>query len=118
MITDNLITIGPPLGEVSAAGDITYFVQAPYKCQIADVLATAQNATIGAITVVVSNGIGGTTIGTATFAAGTAAQKATYVAAAAGEEIDKDGIIQIVVGEVLDAVGCVVTLVLDPYCLS
>lgn len=118
MITDNLITIGPPLGEVASAGTITYFVQAPFKCQIADVLATAQNATIGAITVVVKNGIGGTTIGTATFASGVAGQKATYVAAAAGEVIEKDGIIQFAVAQVSDAAGCIVTLVLDPYALS
>ena len=118
MITDNLITLGPPLGVVASGGAITYFVQAPYKCQIADVLATAQNGAIGAITVVVSNGKGGTTIGTATFATGAAGEAATYVAVAPGEEIDKDGIIQVVVAEVGNAAGVLVTLVLDPHCLS
>lgn len=117
MITDNLITIGP-LGETGGA--ITYFVQAPYKCQIADVIVTAQNADIGdADTVVVTNGKAGTTIGTATFGSGIAAgAKATYVAADATQEIDKDGIIQVVVSQLGSSVGVVVTLVLDPYCLS
>ena len=118
MITDNLITIGPPLGEVASAGAITYFVQAPYKCQIADVLATAQNGAIGAIEVTVTKGIGGDEIGVAAFATGAAAEKATYTATDASLEIDKDGIIQIVVDQVSNAAGCIVTLVLDPHCLS
>lgn len=118
MITDNLIT----LGSIGGTGITTYYVQAPYKCQIAEVIATAHVDIGDDDTVVVSNGKAGTTIGTATFGEGIAAgAKADYEAAsaaAAGEEIAKDGIIQIVVSAIAAAGKVAVTLVLDPYCLS
>jgi hypothetical protein len=117
MVTGNLIHLGP----VGTNSEQTYFVQAPFACHLHDVQVTAQNSDIGdADTVVVSNGIGGTTIGTATFGSTIAAgAKATYVAADANQEIAKDGIIQVVVSA-LDASGdrVFVTLELDPYRLE
>lgn len=114
MVTGNVISIGP-IG--STSGILTYFVLAPFACHVHDVLVVAQNADIGdADTVVISNGIGGTTIGTATFGSDIAAgAKATYVAADADQEIAKDGIIQIVVSQLGSTVGVHVSLVLDPY---
>ena len=117
MVTSNLICIGP----IGSNSGVTYFVLAPFACHVHDVLVVAQNSDIGdADTVVVSNGIGGTTIGTATFGSTIAAgAKATYVAADANQEIAKDGIIEVVVSA-LDASGdrVHVTLVLDPYRLE
>jgi len=97
----------------------TYFVAAPYACHIKDVRAISQDTGMADETVVVSNGIGGTTIGTATFATDVAGELATYVAADADQEIAKDGIIQIVTSDfdqVTDKVH--VTLILDPYRLQ
>lgn len=117
MITGNLIH----LGLIGTNSGKTYFVQAPFACHVHDVQVTAQNSDIGdADTVVVKNGIGGTTIGTATFGSDIAAgAKATYVAADANQEIAKNGIIQVAVSA-LGASGdrVHVTLVLDPYRLE
>ncbi len=117
MITGNVISIGP-IGETGGAR--TYFVVAPYACHVHDLHVVAQNADIGdADTVVISNGIGGTTIGTATFGSGIAAgAKATYVASDANQEIAADGIIQIVVSQLGSAVGIMVHLELDYHRLE
>ena len=117
MITGNLIS----LGLVGTNSEGTYNVLAPFACHVHDVLAVAQNSDIGDDdTVVVKNGLGGTTIGTATFGSTIAAgAKATYEATDADQEIAKDGIIQVVVSALAAETDRVhVTLVLDPYMLE
>jgi len=117
MVTGNYISIGPIGG---TSGILTYFVLAPFACHVHDLHVVAQNADIGdADTVVISNGIGGTTIGTATFGSGIAAgAKATYVAADANQEIAANGIIQIVVSQLGSDVGVMVHIELDPMRLE
>ena len=96
----------------------TYFVAAPYACHVKDVRAISQDTNMSGATVIVTNGIGGTTIGTATFSTNVAGELATYVAADADQEVDKDGIIQIVSSDVGASDKFHVTLILDPYRLQ
>ena len=115
MITGNLICLGP----VGTNSGKTLFVAAPYACHLEKIVAVSQQTGMNGETVVAKNGIGGTTIGTATFATDVAGEIAAYVAADADQEIAKDGIIEIVIST-LDAEGdrVHVELVLDPYRLQ
>ncbi|GAH07969.1 unnamed protein product [marine sediment metagenome] len=45
----------------------TYFVAAPYKCNVADVLAVSQDTGMAGETVTVTDGISGTAIGSSEF---------------------------------------------------
>lgn len=108
------------LGLVGTNAASTYFVQAPYRCTILDVRATAQNSDIGdADTVVVTSGIGGTDVGTATFGSDIAAgAKATYAPDTTNGKlvVAAGAIIQVVVSQ-LDAAGdrVHVEIELDPF---
>jgi len=112
MNTSNVID----LGMVGSNNAETYFVVAPYNCHVEDVQAVSQDTGESGETVVVSNGIGGTTIGTATFSTDVAGELATYVAADADQEVDKDGVIQVVVSALGNSTDRVhVRLILDPF---
>ena len=119
MITDNIICLGP----VGKDSGVTYYVQAPFACQIHTVRATAQDSDIGdADTVTIKDSTGTYTIGVATFGSTIAAgAKATYAADGTYGDTDfeKDEVIQVVVSA-LDASGdrVVVEIELDPYALS
>ena len=109
MITGNLIH----MMLVSAE---TYFVAVPYNCHLANVLAVSEDTGMDEETVTVTDGIGGTDIGVATFATDVAGELAGYVASAGNREMDKGDIIQIVTSSFDNGTDKVhVTLVLDPY---
>lgn len=96
----------------------TYFVAAPYACHVRDVRAISQDTGMSGATVIVTNGVGGTTIGTSTFSTNVAGELGSYVAADPDQEIAKDGIIQVVSSNVGASDKFHVTLVLDPYRLE
>ena len=108
MITGNLIHMMLETAE-------TYFVAAPYACQVADVLVVSQGATMADDTVTVSKGVGGTAIGATVFTTNTAGELATYTRETVVQDIAKDGIIQILTGTFAGGQKVHVTLVLDPY---
>jgi len=109
MITGNLI-------HMMLVSQETYFVAAPYNCNVADVLAVSEDTGMDGETVTVTDGISGTAIGVATFATDVAGELAGYVPSAGNREVDKGDIIQIVTSEFDNATDKVhVTLVLDPY---
>lgn len=112
MITSNTI-------DMMLASNETYFVSVPYNCHVANVRAISQDTGMDTETVTVTDGIGGTDIGVATFATDVAGELAGYVPSAGNREMDKDDIIQIVTSSFDNATDKVhVTLVLDPYRLQ
>lgn len=113
MISGNMIDISNMLESE------TYFVAVPFACHLHDVRVVSQDTGMSGETVVFTNGIGGTDIGTATFSTDVAGEVATYVAADADQEIAKDGIIQIVTSDFDNATDKVhITIELDPYRLE
>ena len=112
MITGNLIHMMLVTAE-------TYFVAAPYACQVADVLVVSQDTNMAADIVTISNGVGGTDIGATAFATNVAGEVAPYTRETVVQDIEKDGIIQIVTGTFAAGGDKVhITLVLDPYKLQ
>lgn len=116
-MTPNLI----PLGLLGTNSEQTYFIQAPFRCTVRSVQATAGNSDIGdADTVTVK--YSSTAVGVATFGSGIAAgAKATYVpdTTYADHVFDKADIITVVTSA-LDAAGdrIFVLLDLDPYAVG
>lgn len=96
----------------------TYFVAAPYACHVKDVRAISQDTNMSSATVIVKNGIGGTTIGTSTFSTNVAGELGTYVAADANQEVAEDGIIEVIGSNVGANDKFHVTLILDPHRLE
>ena len=109
MITGNLIHMMLVQSE-------TYFVSVPYNCHLADVLAVSEDTGMTGQTVTVTDGIGGTAIGSVEFSTNVAGELATYTPTAGNRDLDEDDILQIVTSAFTNATDKVhVTLILDPY---
>lgn len=109
MITGNLI-------HMMLTSQETYFVAAPYACQVEDVLVVSEDSGMDEEVVTVSKGVGGTDIGATVFSTDVAGELAAYTRETTVQDIAKDGIIQIVCGTFDNGTDKVhVTLVLDPY---
>ena len=94
----------------------TYFVAVPFNCHLANVLAVSEDINMAEETVTVTDGVGGTVIGSAAFDTNAAGELADYTPTAGNREMDEDDIIQIVTSAfALGTEKVHVTLVLDPY---